>query len=204
LDLPRPQQHDASIAAPPAPTIRYAYKASLIGLAHGFELTDKGLSWHIAGRSGLWPYAGIAAVRLSYRPVSMQSRRFRADLETSDGLRLTILSTTWQTAALMVPQDHDYRAFITELHARMRQAGSPAVLRGGLRPRIYRISVVLLGLVAIAMSALFLRAIVTEHWAGALFLTGFAAWFAWQVGGFVRRNRPCPYSYDHLPAALLP
>ena len=192
------------MAPQPVAAPRYAYKASLIGLAHGFELTDKGLSWHLAGRSGLWPYAGIAAVRLSYRPVSMQSRRFRADLETSDGLRLTILSTTWQTAALMVPQDHDYRAFITELHARMRQAGSPAVLRGGLRPRIYRIAVVLLGLVAIAMSALFLRAIVTEHWAGALFLTGFAAWFAWQVGGFVRRNRPRNYTFDHLPGALLP
>jgi len=204
LDLPRPQQHDASIAAPPAPTIRYAYKASLIGIAHGFELTDKGLSWHLAGRSGLWPYAGIAAVRLSYRPVSMQSRRFRADLETSDGLRLTILSTSWQTAALMAPQDHDYRAFITELHARMRQAGSPAVLLGGLRPPIYRIAMILLSLVAIAMSALFVRAVATQQWPGALFLVGFAALFAWQVGGFVWRNRPRAYNYDRLPAALLP
>ena len=32
---------------------RYAYKASLIGSAHRFELTEQGLSWHIAGRSGL-------------------------------------------------------------------------------------------------------------------------------------------------------
>jgi len=28
--------------------------------------------------------------------------------------------------------------------------------------------------------------------------------FAWQVGGFVRRNRPLAYSFDHLPKALLP
>jgi hypothetical protein len=28
--------------------------------------------------------------------------------------------------------------------------------------------------------------------------------FAWQVGGFVRRNRPQAYSLDHLPQALLP
>src|SRR5229473_8482250 len=44
--------------------IRYAYKASLIGAAHQFELTGNGLSWRIAGRSGVWPYAGIAAIRL--------------------------------------------------------------------------------------------------------------------------------------------
>ena len=60
--------------------LHYAYKASLVGAAHQFELTEQGLSWRIAGRSGLWPYADIASVRLSYRPVSMQSRRFRADI----------------------------------------------------------------------------------------------------------------------------
>jgi hypothetical protein len=28
--------------------------------------------------------------------------------------------------------------------------------------------------------------------------------FAWQIGGFVRRNRPRPYTFDRLPEALLP
>ena len=95
---------------------RYAYKASLIGSAHQFELTDAGLSWQIGGRSGVWPYADIASVRLSYRPMSMQSRRFRADIEKAGGGRIAVLSTTWQTVALMAPQDHGYRAFIAELH----------------------------------------------------------------------------------------
>ena len=39
----------------------YAYKASLIGSAHRFELTDEGLSWHIARRSGVWRYDEISA-----------------------------------------------------------------------------------------------------------------------------------------------
>ena len=34
-----------------APAIRYAYKASLIGAAHQFELTADGLSWRVAGRA---------------------------------------------------------------------------------------------------------------------------------------------------------
>ena len=37
-----------------------------------------------------------------------------------------------------------------------------------------------------------------------LFLVGFAALFAWQIGGFVRRNRPRAYTFDDLPKALLP
>jgi hypothetical protein len=191
-------------SAAPIPGVRYAYKASLIGAAHRFELTDEGLSWHIGSRSRIWPYAGISAVRLSYRPVSMQARRFRADIENAANGRIAVLSTTWRTASLMAPQDHDYRAFITLLHARMKQAGSHATLTGGLRPWIYFAALVLLVLVAMAMAGLFVRAITVGEWAGALFLVGFAALFAWQVGGFVARNRPRAYTFDDLPKALLP
>jgi hypothetical protein len=183
---------------------RYAYKASLIGAAHQFELTDEGLSWRIGGKSGIWLYADIAAIRLSYRPVSMQSRRFRADIENADGGRLAIISTSWQTAALMAPQDQDYRAFITQLHARMQQVGSNAALIGGLGPRSYAAAIVFLTLVAVAISGLLVRALATGEWAGAMFLVGFAALFGWQIGGFVGRNRPRTYPFDHLPEALLP
>jgi hypothetical protein len=184
--------------------VRYAYKASLVGAAHQFELTGDGLSWRIAGKSGTWPYTGISAIRLSYRPVSMQSRRFRADIDNADGGHIAILSTTWQTVALMTPQDNDYRAFITQLHARLAQAGSGARLIGGLTPRIYAAAVLFLALVAMAILGLLLRAIATGEFAGALFLIGFAALFGWQIGGFVRRNRPRVYTFDRLPETLLP
>src|ERR1700744_3356681 len=95
---------------------RYAFKASLIGAAHQFELTDEGLKWRMAGKSGVWPYASISSIRLAYRPGSMQSRRFWAAIEAEGYGRLVLLSTTWQTAALMAPQDQDYRTLIVELH----------------------------------------------------------------------------------------
>src|SRR3984893_6675802 len=145
--------------------VRYAYKASLVGAAHRFELTEEGLSWQVGGKSALWPYDQIAAIRLSYRPVSMQSRRFRADIDRSGGGRLAIVSTSWQTAALMAPQDRDYRAFITQLHRRMAEAGSNAALSGGLRPGIYAAAVGLLALVGIAITGLFVRAIATGEFA---------------------------------------
>jgi hypothetical protein len=182
----------------------YAYKASLVGAAHRFELKSEGLGWRIGGKSGLWPYAAISGIRLSYRPVSMQSRRFRADIDGADLGRIVLLSTSWQTSVLMAPQDRDYRAFVVALHRRMAEAGSNAMLVGGLKPRLYIAALVLLALVAVAMTGLLVRALMTGEWAGILFLLGFAALFAWQVGGFVRRNRPQTYTFDRLPGALLP
>jgi hypothetical protein len=202
--LPTPLQDQATTSTDGATGRRYAYKASLIGAAHQFELTDDGLSWQAGSKSGVWPYLDIATIRLSYRPVSMQSRRFRADIESADGQRIVILSTSWQTVALMAPQDRAYRAFITQLHARMRQAGSKAVLIGGIGPKTYAAGIVLLVLVAIAIAGLLVRAIATGEWAGGLFLVGFAALFTWQIGGFVLRNQPHAYTFDHLPGALLP
>jgi hypothetical protein len=198
--LPSPMPSDL----PAQGAVRYAYKASLIGSAHRFELTEQGLSWRIAGRSGFWPYEDIASVRLSYRPVSMQARRFRADIRKAGGGGFPIFSTTWQTAALMAPQDNDYRAFIVDLHRRMAKSGSNAVLSGGLHPRLYAAALVCVALLAIAMTGLFIRSIATGEWPGALFLVGFAALFTWQVGGFIRRNRPLTYTFDDLPKALLP
>ncbi|MBR0826044.1 hypothetical protein JQ596_10885 [Bradyrhizobium manausense] len=187
-----------------APATSYAYKASLIGSAHRFELTEEGLSWHIAGRSGLWGYGEISAIRLSYRPVSMQQHRFRADLSHVDGGRIAILSTSWQTAALMAPQDYGYRDFIVELHARTAKAGSRAVLTAGLGRVTYAAALALLAFLAVAMAGLFIRAIMVGEFAGVLFIIGFAALFTWQVGGFIRRNQPRTYRFDALPAAVLP
>lgn len=187
-----------------APVTSYAYKASLIGSAHRFELTDEGLSWRIAGRSGIWRYDEISAVRLSFRPVSMQQHRFRADVRRASGGRIAILSTSWQTAALMEPQDRGFRDFLVELHARMAKAGSRAELTAGFGRNTYAVVLAFLAMLAVAMAGLLIRALMIGEFAGVLFILGFAALFAWQVGGFVRRNQPRSYSFDRLPAGLLP
>lgn len=182
----------------------YAYKASLIGSAHRFELTDEGLSWHIAGRSGLWRYDEISAIRLSFRPVSMQQHRFRADVSHAGGGRIRILSTSWQSPALVAPQDNGFRDFIVALHARMAKAGSRAALTAGLGRHTYAAVLAFLAVLAVAMTGLLIRALLIREFAGALFILGFAALFTWQVGGFVRRNQPQSYSFDSVPKALLP
>lgn len=200
-DLKRPPDDDEDDQ--PA-GLRYAYKASLIGSAHEFELTEKGLSWKISGRSGVWAYRDISAVRLSFRPSSMQAHRFRADIWHKDGGRIRIISTNWQTVSLMTPQDNGYRAFIEGLHARMAAAGSKATLTGGLSKGLYAAALLFVGLLAIAMIGLLVRALMTGEYAGVFFLVAFALLFNWQIGGFIRRNRPIGYSFDRVPEALLP
>ena len=204
FELPTSLPSTPAISGEGAPETRYDYRASLIGSAHQFELTDAGLSWKIGGRFGVWPYDDIASIRLTFRPMSMQARRFRADIRSNGGRRISVLSTTWQTASLMAPQDHGYRAFITELHRRMAAAGSKAALIGGIGPTTYTVALVMVTLLGIAMAGLLVRAFAIGEWYGALFLVGFVALFTWQIGGFIRRNRPRNYDFDHLPEALLP
>jgi hypothetical protein len=134
----------------------------------------------------------------------MQARRFRADLYHANGARLALISTSWQTAALMAPQDKDYRLFIIALHERMAKAGSRAELSGGLGPKTYAAALALVALLGVGMTALLIRALLIGEFAGAAFLVGFAALFGWQVGGFIRRNRPVTYTFGQIPETLLP
>ncbi len=184
--------------------INYTYRASLIGSAHRFTLEDDGISWQAGRRSGKWRYADIVAVRMSYRPMSMQSRRFRTEIEHRGGGRIIVMSTTWQTVTLMATQDRDYRAFILELHRRLAEHGARASLVGGLKPVLYFVGAGVLALLSVSMAGLLLRALATGEWAGALFIVGLSALFGWQIGGFMRRNKPRAYTFDALPQELLP
>ena len=109
--------------------------------------------------------ADVDASRAAFAPISKGPRR----------RRIAILSTTWQTVSLMAPQDHGYRAFITELHRRMRAAGSKASLTGGIGTVTYATAVTMVALLAIAMIGLLVRALMTFEFTGALFLVGMAA-----------------------------
>jgi hypothetical protein len=86
----------------------------------------------------------------------------------------------------------------------MKQAGSRAALTGGLSRRIYLAALALVAVLAIAMIGLLASALATQQFAGAAFILGFAALFAWQVGGFIRRNRPLAYTFETIPDKLLP
>src|SRR5712692_2771829 len=98
------------------------------------------------GGSGARPGSGPMPISRQFVSRIGRYRCSRADFETANHQRIAILSTSWQTVALMAPQDHDYRAFITHLHQRMEKAGSRAALIGGIGPKLYAAGIVLLAL----------------------------------------------------------
>ena len=181
----------------------YIFKSSLAAGARQLQLTDTGLTVQTA-RTQFWPWDSIKAIRLSYRPASMQSWRFRADIENANGQDIKVFSTTWHSISQMARQDDEYRAFIVELHRRLQQANSSVRLTAGLNPVLYALGLVAMALIGFSIAGLFVRALVTAEFAGALFLVGFAAWFTWQIGGFMRRNQPRIYTFDALPKDVLP
>lgn len=180
----------------------YFYRASLMGPTYRFELTDEGIIWTIGRRSGLWPYADVASVRLSYRPMAMQRKRYSAELRNRSGRRLKMFSTTKQTAALMEPQ-FGYPAFIATLHERLAAAGSTATLSAGIKPLTFNVLIAALALLGLAMTALLIRALVTGEFAGVVFILMLSALFGWQGWDFLRRNRPRSYTFDDVPQDLL-
>lgn len=182
----------------------YTFKPSLAGAVRRFDLTDDGLAWQAGSRRGVWPYRSIATVRLSYRPVSMQPRQFRADIVHDSGQRQIVLSTSWKGFALVETQDDAYRDFIRALHGKLAAAGGGAVFHGGLRPVAYALATAVLTLVALALTALTARALASGSIAGALFLIALGGVFVWQIGGFMRRNKPCRYAAADPPPQLLP
>jgi hypothetical protein len=71
-------------------------------------------------------------------------------------------------------------------------------------PWVYHLATLLLGLVAVAMIGLLVRAVAIGSLAGALFLVALMALFAWQIGTFMLRNRPVGYRPAAPPAHLVP
>lgn len=182
---------------------RYSYKASLAGSLQAFELTEPGMTFQTGFRSGLWRYADIARIRLTYRPVSMLRHRFRADVSHKDGKTLRIVSATWAGLVAMTPQDEAYRAFVEDLHRRV--ADRPGlVCVAGLPPLTFALAGIVFAAITIAIAALLVSALVTAQFAAALFLLGFMAWSGWYAGGWLIRNKPRSYAPQSVPRHLLP
>jgi hypothetical protein len=184
--------------------VRYAYRASAVGTNWQFDLDDAGLHWRAGRRQGVIQYRDVTSVVLSYRPTSMQARRYRMTIRSSKGVRLPVLSVTAKGPALVEPQSADYNAFVLELHRRLAGAGSAATFHAGLSLLVFRTALAASALVLLAMAALLIRSLLITSWGGAFFMVGFGALFVWQIGGFLRRNRPETYVPSQPPNWLLP
>jgi hypothetical protein len=182
----------------------YSYKPALFGAPWTFRLGADALEWQAGVRSGRVPYGQIVRVRLSFRPVSMQSRRYIAEIWPLRGAKLQIISTSWRSMMEQERLDSSYVGFLAALHARMGATGGSARFETGLPPLIYWLGLAAVAFVSLSLAALLVRALQGSQWSGAAFVAGFLAIFLWQAGTFLRRNRPGLYRPDAIPQEVLP
>jgi len=194
---------DEAAAEPLAETL-YVYKPSLLGAPWEFRLLPDRLAFAAGSRAGAVPYSDIRRVRLSFRPVTMQSYRFIAEIWSSSGPKLTIASTSWRGLLEQERLDKGYREFVLALHRRIADAGASPLLEAGSHPLLYWPGLAIFALIALGVAALLIRALTQDSWAATLFLAAFFALLLWQIGGFFRRNRPRRYGARAVPDEVLP
>jgi hypothetical protein len=182
----------------------YAYKPSLMGAGWLLRLTPEHLAWEVGRRTGSVPYRDIARIRMSFKPVTMQTRRYLTEIWAPGAPKITISSASWRSMVEQASLVGPYSEFVTQLHARVAASGAKPRCEGGLHPLLYWPGVVVFGALLLGMAGMIVRALQEASWPGALFVLGFAALFVWQIGNFFRFNRPGRYEVDAPPAHLLP
>jgi hypothetical protein len=182
----------------------YIYRPSLLGAPWQFRLTDDALFWDIGRKSGQAFYRDIRRVRMSYRPVTMQSHRFVTELWPQGGARLDIASTSWKSMVEQERLNKPYAAFIGELHRRVAQGGAPVSFETGVHPLHYWAAAAVFAGVVIGLLALIVQSLQAAVWSGAALVALFLLMFLWHGTNFLRRNRPGTYRPDALPVALIP
>jgi hypothetical protein len=182
----------------------YSYRPSLLGAAWEFALAGETLDYRAGRKSGRIALRQIRRVRLSFRPVTMQSKRFLTEIWAEGAPKLEICSSSWKSMVEQERLDRSYATFVTELHRRLAQAGVPARFEQGSSPLLYWPGLAVFAAVALGLAALAVLGLQAHAWGGAGFVAAFLLLFLWQAGNFFRRNRPGLYRPDALPPGLMP
>jgi hypothetical protein len=193
--------HSEQATASPA---GYAYTATPFGPTWHFHLADDAIEWEAGPRRGHLPYADIRRLRLSFRPVSMQSRRFLAEIWPARGPKLKMASSSWRSMVDHEPHEAAYTGFLLELHRRLVAAQAATSFECGSPALRYWPGLVIFAGVALGLAALTARALAEGAWMATAMIGAILSVFLWQAGTFFRRNRPGIYAPQAPPRILLP
>jgi len=184
--------------------IQYSFKSNLLGAPSQLRLTPDALQWSAGGMSGTIPYRDIRQIRLAFRPVTMQSYRFLAEIWADKNPKISIASASWKSMLEQERLDDGYTRFIVALHEKIAAAGgTPRLLAGAIAFLYWPGFVIFVG-ICIAMLGLIVSAVRQGEMAASLFLLGFLMLVLWQHGMFFKRNLPRRYTLDAIPPDVLP
>lgn len=170
-----------------------------LGAEH-FELTD-------GARTESFRYRDVAALRLSYRPRSLDYHVFRLDLRMTDGRSVKLFNVSSSPGALFKPHerwDEGYRALARGLVERVAAAAPKARMEAGFPAVRYWAAGTAATLMAAVMALRLVQAFVYQDWRVALISgagVAVAALFLWP---FLRRNKPRSLAPGAIPPEVLP
>jgi hypothetical protein len=142
--------------------------------------------------------------RLSFRPITIQQRRYMTEIWGHGAPKLTLVSSSWKSMVENERLDPAYTHFVTELHRRIAEAHPAARFEIGTPFLVYWLGFALFVGVSFGLALLTVRALEASLWGGAAFIAAFLGLFLWKGGDYFRRNRPRPYRPDSLPPELMP
>ena len=184
--------------------LTYSYRPSLLGAPWEFVLTGETLDFRAGRKAGRVSFRKIRRMRLSFRPIAMQSQRFLAEIWAEGAPKLEICSSSWKSMVEQERFDRAYATFVGELHRRVAQEGRTVRFEQGSSPLLYWPGLAIFVVVSLALAALVVHGLQAQTMAGAGIVAAFLLIFLWQAGNYFRRNRPGFYRPDALPVALMP
>src|SRR2546430_17562005 len=96
----RVRMHDDHHSSSAGDDLAYSFKPSLMGAGFEFRLRPDALEWQAGRHEGRAPYGRIVRVRLSFRPITMQTRRVIAGVLPAGRPQLPIAPTTRRSLLL--------------------------------------------------------------------------------------------------------
>jgi hypothetical protein len=184
--------------------LAYTYRPRMIGSGNSFRLGPHSLEWNIGGYLGQIAYPMIATIRLGYRPSSLGSSRFTAEIWPRSGAKIEIASASYKSPVAMQDQGPAYRAFILELHKRVAESGGDCRFEAGFAVWRWWPMMAISAAAAVAIVYLAIQMIAAGNLNPVLLVVGFAALFTWQMWPLITRNRPERYDSRYIPERVLP
>ena len=198
------QMTGEAIADGNATDIAYAYKPSLMGGVWTLRLAPEGLQWSIGTVSGEVAYQDIRRIRMSFRPVTMQSYRFLTEIWSDGSPKLPIVSSSWKSLTEQERLDEAYTRFIVALHEKIAAANGTPQLQAGAMALLYWPGAVIFIAICFATIGVLVQALQQGEMGVTLFLLVFFAFLVWQLGRFFKRNLPRRYTLNAIPSDVLP
>jgi hypothetical protein len=173
-----------------SPEAEYQYRPRVPGATHSFRLAPDALEWDLGRWSGRLPYRDVAYMRFSLRPTNLTSNRYLTEVRSKDGLKLPIASVSAKSMLISENRGPAYRAFVTELAARVHAAAPASRFEAGLAAWRWWPAVIFAFVTFGAVVYVMLHALTIGEKSLAVMMAIFGGLFIWQVGMTLLRNRP--------------